>query len=160
MKIAGFSQRVRSFLDIRFFVKKINHTNKKLLKCYGYQVCLYNIILPPGWSQAGGQKHKSQHRCGTPKVGVIRHFMSFIKIVFVKYTIFIPIFSFPNYSIPFHFFHHFTLYSPSSPTKWCLLLYPNGNQEDREGFVSLYLYRWEYNYYIYYKYCKYYKYYY
>jgi len=30
-----------------------------------------------------------------------------------------------------------------SPTKWCLLLYPNGNQEDREGFVSLYLYRWD-----------------
>lgn len=29
------------------------------------------------------------------------------------------------------------------PTKWCLLLYPNGNQEDREGFVSLYLYRWD-----------------
>ena len=134
--------------------------------------------MPPGWPQAGGQKHKSQHRCGTPKVGVIRHFMSFIKIVFVKYTIFIPIFSFPNYSIPFHFFHHFTLYSPSSPTKWCLLLYPhieyiiycsdiyfknssnssptkwclllypNGNQEDREGFVSLYLYRWEYYYFI------------
>jgi len=31
----------------------------------------------------------------------------------------------------------------TSPTKWCLLLYPNGNQEDREGFVSLYLYRWD-----------------
>jgi len=31
----------------------------------------------------------------------------------------------------------------ASPTKWCLLLYPNGNQEDREGFVSLYLYRWD-----------------
>ena len=29
------------------------------------------------------------------------------------------------------------------PTKWCLLLYPNGNQEDREGYVSLYLYRWD-----------------
>lgn len=31
----------------------------------------------------------------------------------------------------------------TNPTKWCLLLYPNGNQEDREGFVSLYLYRWD-----------------
>lgn len=31
----------------------------------------------------------------------------------------------------------------ANPTKWCLLLYPNGNQEDREGFVSLYLYRWD-----------------
>jgi len=31
----------------------------------------------------------------------------------------------------------------NNPTKWCLLLYPNGNQEDREGFVSLYLYRWD-----------------
>jgi len=30
-----------------------------------------------------------------------------------------------------------------NPTRWCLLLYPNGNQEDREGFVSLYLYRWD-----------------
>jgi len=30
-----------------------------------------------------------------------------------------------------------------NPTKWCLLLYPNGNQEDREGYVSLYLYRWD-----------------
>ena len=27
------------------------------------------------------------------------------------------------------------------PTKWCVLLYPNGNQPERQGFVSLYLYR-------------------
>lgn len=31
----------------------------------------------------------------------------------------------------------------TNPTKWCLLIYPNGNQEDRQGFVSLYLYRWD-----------------
>jgi len=29
------------------------------------------------------------------------------------------------------------------PTKWCVLLYPNGNQPERQGFVSLYLYRWD-----------------
>lgn len=28
-------------------------------------------------------------------------------------------------------------------TKWCVLLYPNGNQPERAGFVSLYLYRWD-----------------
>jgi len=31
----------------------------------------------------------------------------------------------------------------SQPTKWCVLLYPNGNQPERQGFVSLYLYRWD-----------------
>ena len=25
----------------------------------------------------------------------------------------------------------------------CVLLYPNGNQPDRQGYVSLYLYRWD-----------------
>ena len=29
------------------------------------------------------------------------------------------------------------------PSKWCVLLYPNGNQPERQGFVSLYLYRWD-----------------
>ena len=31
------------------------------------------------------------------------------------------------------------------PTKWCVLLYPNGNQPERQGYVSLYLYRLEGN---------------
>lgn len=31
----------------------------------------------------------------------------------------------------------------SQPSKWCVLLYPNGNQPERQGFVSLYLYRWD-----------------
>jgi len=31
----------------------------------------------------------------------------------------------------------------AQPTKWCVLLYPNGNQPDRQGYVSLYLYRWD-----------------
>ena len=32
----------------------------------------------------------------------------------------------------------------TNPTKWCLLLYPNGTQKDREGFASFYLYRYLY----------------